>query len=175
MANHDRATITVMIAAPQEHTFRLFVEDIDRWWRHGFRYRTGPRGKSEMRLEPGEQGRLIEVVKIEGEERQIEFGRIVQWMPPYAFAMRWRNINFAEDEFTLVQVNFSAIAQQTKVVLVHSRLSSLRDDHPARHGQLGREFVRSMGMWWGDLLRTLAERVDELAPEDGSKGDRRQN
>ncbi len=41
----------------------------------------------------------------------------------------------------------------------HSGWNTLPDDHPARHGLTGAEFSRMIGMWWGDLARSLREHV----------------
>jgi len=37
--------------------------------------------------------------------------------------------------------------------------SALRPDHPARHGNVGADFDRMIGQWWGALLTGLREHV----------------
>jgi hypothetical protein len=36
-----------------------------------------------------------------------------------------------------------------------------RCDHPARHGLEGAAFSRMMGPWWGDLMMSLREHIEE--------------
>ncbi len=41
---------------------------------------------------------------------------------------------------------------------------ALPDDHPVRHGCVGADFARMIGMWWGDLMTSLREYVSDKAP-----------
>ncbi|MCA9653315.1 MAG: hypothetical protein H6712_17075 [Myxococcales bacterium] len=41
------------------------------------------------------------------------------------------------------------------MTVVHRGWSRIRPDHPARHGQPVASFLRTMGLWWGDLLSSL--------------------
>jgi hypothetical protein len=45
------------------------------------------------------------------------------------------------------------------VTVEHRGWSSLRPDHPARHGLPGPAFSRVLGMFWGDLMTALREHV----------------
>ena len=45
----------------------------------------------------------------------------------------------------------------TQVTLEHRGWASLPDDHPVRHGHVGPDFSRWIGMWWGDLMTALRE------------------
>ena len=50
------------------------------------------------------------------------------------------------------------------MTVTHRGWASLRPDHPARHGQDVAAFIRTMGLWWGELLtslRVLASRPAE--------------
>ena len=40
-------------------------------------------------------------------------------------------------------------------------LRAIRDDHPARHGNVGPDFSRFLGLWWGELLTSLRESTSE--------------
>jgi hypothetical protein len=41
--------------------------------------------------------------------------------------------------------------------VTHSGFSTLRDDHPARHGLQGADFSRMIGLWWGEQMSSLRE------------------
>jgi hypothetical protein len=43
------------------------------------------------------------------------------------------------------------------VTVVHSGLSALRVDRPARHGNQGAAFSRMMGLWWGEQMSALRQ------------------
>jgi hypothetical protein len=48
-----------------------------------------------------------------------------------------------------------AVPVTPQTTLEHHGWSTLRPDHPARHGQDTAAFVRMIGLWWGDLLSSL--------------------
>lgn len=70
-----------------------------------------------------------------------------------------------------------AVAQGRRVPTVHGRdrsmvaPSSIRPDHPARHGLPVPTLIRMMGMWWGDLMRSILEHAIEpgAASEESQK------
>jgi hypothetical protein len=43
----------------------------------------------------------------------------------------------------------------TQVTVEHRGFAALRPDHPVRHGQEAPAFIRTLGMWWGDLMSAL--------------------
>ena len=90
----------------------------------------------------------------------VEVGRITLWEPPRRFSFEWRARNFEPTETTNVDVAFEPMGEGTDVVVVHSGFSKLRPDHPVRHGYDDARFLRSMGLWWGELLTSLRERVE---------------
>ena len=45
------------------------------------------------------------------------------------------------------------------VTVQHRGWSTLPADHPARHGKVGAEFSRMIGLWWGELMTSLREYV----------------
>lgn len=54
----------------------------------------------------------------------------------------------------------------TLVTVKHRGFSHLRPDHPVRHGQETVAFIRSLGLWWGDLMTSLREHAENgLRPE----------
>lgn len=157
----DQAKVSVSVAVPPAEAFRVFTEEIELWWRRGQRFRTAGHRRGIIRLEPGVGGRLFESFDGEHGPRVLQTGEVTCWEPPARLVLRWRNVNFRPDEHTEVEVRFAAARSGTQVTVIHRGWSTIRPDHPARHGLAVEAFVRMMGMWWGDLmteLRVHAER-----------------
>jgi uncharacterized protein YndB with AHSA1/START domain len=151
----DCARISVMVAVPPARAFQIFTEDIDRWWRRGRKFRQSESRSGLLRIEPGVGGRLFESFESGGLAQVIEVGVIRVWQPPNQVNFTWRNANFAADEATEVNIEFAPTAAGTLVTVTHSGLSSLREDHPARHGLHSGEFSRMIGLWWGEQMSSL--------------------
>jgi uncharacterized protein YndB with AHSA1/START domain len=137
--------------------FRLFTEEIEAWWRRGLKYRLAGRQRGIIHLEAGVGGRLFESFESGGQTRVVETGRVTAWDPPARLVFEWRAANFAPAESTEVEVVFQASAGGTLVTVTHRGWSRIRPDHPARHGLAVDAFIRSMGLWWGDLMTSLRE------------------
>lgn len=161
----NQATVTVSVAVAPDEAFRIFTQEIDRWWRRGRRFRNAPGDRGIVCLEPGPAGRVFESFDTAGGERVVEIGRTRVWDPPHRLVFEWRNVNFAPDERTEVEVSFKPAAAGTTVTVVHRGWSALRADHPARHGLAVAPFIRMMGLWWGDLLTSL--RLHAAQDRDG--------
>jgi uncharacterized protein YndB with AHSA1/START domain len=160
----DSAAASVYVAVAPEDAFDVFTNEIDLWWRHGRRFRIAGKRPGKLVFETRLGGRLFETVG----ERTFVVGSVIEWEPPRRFALEWRNVNFAAHEKTLVEVTFTPQGDGTTVRVVHSGWASIRDDHPARHGQPTAAFLRSTGMWWGDLLTALREHAGARdAPPSG--------
>jgi hypothetical protein len=43
------------------------------------------------------------------------------------------------------------------VAVTHRGWSTIRPDHPARHGHDVPAFIRMMGLWWGELMTSMRE------------------
>lgn len=162
----DRARVTVAVAVPPIDAFRVFTEQIGLWWRRGPRFRSAPGDGGLIALEPRLGGRVFEswTDARTREERVFEIGRITVWEPPRRLAFGWRGANFAPGEHTEVEVSFEPSAGGTQVTVTHGGFSSLRPDHPVRHGRAGADFSRELGRWWADLLR--AWQLQCRAPSD---------
>jgi uncharacterized protein YndB with AHSA1/START domain len=157
----DQAKVAVSVAVPPAEAFAIFTEEIELWWRRGPRYRVAGHRRGIIRLEPGVGGRLFESFDGEHGPRVVQTGEVTGWDPPSRLVLRWRNVNFAPDEHTEVEVLFTPARAGTTVTVIHRGWSTLRPDHPARHGLAVEAFVRMMGMWWGEqasALRVHAER-----------------
>jgi uncharacterized protein YndB with AHSA1/START domain len=160
----DQARVSVMVALEPDLAFRVFTEEINQWWRHGRRYRIG-KDRSMLRLEPGIGGRIYEAFETPKQTQLIESGRVTVWEPPERLVFDWRAVNFAPDEVTEVEVRFEPKPKGTLVTVTHRGWAGIRPDHPARHGQEVPAFIRTMGMWWLDLMSSLREFASNQAPE----------
>jgi uncharacterized protein YndB with AHSA1/START domain len=158
----DQARTAVLVAVDPPTAFRVFTEEIDLWWRRGLKYRLG-RGAgpaSTLRLEPGVGGRLYESFDgPDGQVHVVETGRVERWEPPGRLVLSWRAANFAPGESTEVEVSFAPTASGTLVTVTHRGWSAIRPDHPVRHGEEVAAFLRTLGLWWGELLSSLRERL----------------
>lgn len=165
----DSATISVFVAIPPADAFEVFTAEIDRWWRTGPAYRIAGRRRGQLQFTPGPGGRLFETFEQGDTTRTFEVGTILTWEPPRLLVFEWRGVNFKPHESTLVTVTFQPFAEGTQVTVQHRGWSALPDDHPARHGVTGADFIRRIGHWWGALLSSLREHVltrgtDDRAP-----------
>ena len=104
-------------------------------------------------------GRLFESFETSSGDRKVqESGRVTCWEPPRLLVLEWRALNFAPEERTEVEVRFEPSPGGTLVTITHRGWSRIRADHPARHGQAPPQFLRGMGLWWGELMSSLRER-----------------
>jgi hypothetical protein len=155
----DQVRVSVLVEVAPDEAFRIFTEDIDLWWRRGLRYRVARGHEGTIHLEPGVGGRLYESMQAGGDAQLKETGRVTVWEPPRRFVFEWRAVNFAPGESTEVEVEFEASRSGTRVTVTHRGWNRIRADHPVRHGHDAEEFVRMMGLWWGELMGGLREFV----------------
>jgi uncharacterized protein YndB with AHSA1/START domain len=156
----DQVTVSVSVAVDQTAAFEIFTREIDLWWRRSPRFRFGRQpGCLSFELEAG--GRLFESFPSESGTYVREVGRVTVWEPPSRLVFNWRNVNFADDESTEVEVLFQPTQTGTTVTVRHRGWATLRPDHPARHGLQGADFIRKMGMWWGELLTGFSEFAEQ--------------
>ncbi len=153
----DQVRVTVHVAVEPEVAFQVFTEEIDQWWRRGFKFRVSGNTAGVMRMEPRVGGRLFETIDTGSGPREIETGRVTKWEPPSRLVFDWRGVNFSPDEKTEVEVVFAQVQSGTSVTVTHRGWSQLRPDHPARHGLSNQEFCHMLGMWWSDLMTSLRE------------------
>jgi uncharacterized protein YndB with AHSA1/START domain len=147
----------VLVAVDPDTAFRVFTEEIDRWWKRGLAYRVIGKDRGIIHLEPGVGGRLYESFDTPSGPRVFETGRVVSWEPPARLLLEWRAVNFAPEEKTEVEVLFERSPSGTLVTVTHRGWSAIRPDHPVRHGNEVPAFIRMMGLWWGELLSALRE------------------
>jgi len=155
----DRVRVSVTVDADPATAFAVFTEETDLWWRRGPKFRIAGRHPGVVRFEPWLGGRLVESFESADGPQEFATGTITAWDPPERFCFEWRAVNFVPGETTRVEVIFEAVPRGTRVTVEHTGWAALRPDHPVRHGQETAAFVRSMGLWWGDLLTSLRERI----------------
>jgi uncharacterized protein YndB with AHSA1/START domain len=156
----DQARVTVLVAVPPRDAFEIFTAQIDQWWRRGPKFRHAGTRRGFIHIEPQLDGRIFESFESNGATSVFEVGRVSVWQPPARLAFSWRNASFAPDERTEVEVEFSPAPSGTSITVTHRGWSALREDHPARHGLLGAEFSRMIGLWWGEQLSSLRQLAD---------------
>jgi uncharacterized protein YndB with AHSA1/START domain len=153
----DCVVVTTLVAVDPETAFEVFTEEVDAWWRHGPRFRTGVEGSSTMRFEPGDQGRLVEVFDESADP--FVLGRITVWEPPKQLSFEMGGRDFGPGDKTEVEVCFEDVADGTRVTVEHRGWDAFPADHPVRHGLVGGAFTSMMGAFWGDLLVSHAARA----------------
>jgi uncharacterized protein YndB with AHSA1/START domain len=151
----DRARVSVAVSIAPARAFEMFTAEIDRWWRRGLKFRHSASPSSLLCIEPKVDGRVLESFGADGAVHVIEVGRVREWDPPQRLKFTWRNASFATHEQTEVEIEFAPTGSGTLVTVTHTGLSSLRPDHPARHGLPAAEFCRMIGLWWGDQMSSL--------------------
>jgi uncharacterized protein YndB with AHSA1/START domain len=159
----DSATVTVFVGVAPDKAFRVFTDEIDLWWRQGPRYRIAGRLRGQLNFESRLGGRLFETWESPSGARTFEVGRVTAWEPPSHLELEWRGANYRPHEKTLVDVRFEAARGGTSVTVRHSGFLGLPEDHPARHGLTGPAFSRMIGLWWGELMTSLRERIVSLS------------
>jgi len=153
----DQARVSVLVAVEPRIAFRVFTEEIDQWWRRGLKYRVAGTRRGIIRLEAGVGGRLFESFEASSGPRVVETGRVTAWEPPSRLVFEWRAVNFAPAENTEVEVLFEPSPSGTLVTVTHRGWSTIRPDHPARHGLEVPAFIRMMGLWWAELMTSMRE------------------
>jgi len=156
----DAARVSVFVAVPPAVAFDVFTREIDLWWKQGPAYRIAGRQPGQLAFEPGVGGRLFETVTVPAGPRTFEIGRVTAWEPPDLLEFEWRGVNFKPGEKTVVSVRFAPQRGGTMVSVLHRGWAELPPDHPVRHGRVGADFSRMIGLWWGSLMTALREHVD---------------
>jgi uncharacterized protein YndB with AHSA1/START domain len=151
----DRVRVSMTVAVEPAIAFRVFTEEIDRWWKRGPRYRSAKGDRGFLHLEPRVGGRLFESFETSAGTRVLQTGTVTVWEPPSRLVFDWRAVNFKPDEKTEVEVCFDPTPSGTLVTLTHRGWSRIRADHPVRHGEEVQAFLRNQGMWWTNLLTSM--------------------
>jgi uncharacterized protein YndB with AHSA1/START domain len=153
-ATTDEIRVEVTVAAPIEHAFAVFTEQVDAWWPRA--YGLGAAARTDLVLEPGEGGRWFERA---ADGTECDWGRVVVWEPPQHLVLSWQIApGFVPennlDRASRVDIRFAADGpERTVVTLVHDAFE--------RHGagwESMRDAVAAEGGWPGIMAtyRALA-------------------
>ncbi len=153
----DVVTVSVTVSTDPATAFALFTGETELWWRRGPKFRIAGKQPGVVRFEPCLGGRFMEEFESPSGPQVFTKGTITVWQPPERFEFEWRGVNFAPGESTRVEVVFEPVPTGTRVTVRHSGWATLRPDHPVRHGQQGSAFIRSLGLWWGELMSSFRE------------------
>ncbi len=152
----DAVHTSTVVSVDPALAFEIFTDEVDSWWKHGPRFRTGARDQSRMRFEAGVGGRLLEVFDDDAEP--FVLGVVTVWEPPRQLCFEMRGRDFGPGEKTDVEVRFETTRSGTRVSVIHRGWAAFASDHPVRHGLTGDAFGAMMGVFWGDLLVALGDR-----------------
>jgi len=144
----------IVVAASQEHAFRVFTQNLDAWWPREHHI-----GKSPMRtsiIEPKQGGRWYEI----GEDgSQCDWGTVLAWEPPRRLLLTWQiTAEWTYDPafVTEIEVLFHPDgATKTRVELEHRYLE--------RYGQAGAQIRTVLDEGWNGTLVQYDQAVRKLA------------
>jgi len=121
---------TVVVNRSVEDAFRVFTEEIGKWWAlevHSLSLdRTGAPAETAI-MEGQVGGRLYERMS---DGAEADWGRLLVWEPPHRVAFEW----FVTGTVTEVDVRFTAHGDATRVELVHGGFDRLEDAERRRNG-----------------------------------------
>ncbi len=147
---------TITVKAPPEAAFRVFTEQMSRWWNP--QYSIGAEPMAAVVMEGRQGGRWYE----RGESgAECDWGHVLAWDPPNEVVLAWQitaDWTFDADLETEVHVRFSAVGPATTLVeLEHRGLERLGD----RATEM-RDVFEGPGGWLG-LLERFSVAVPEMA------------
>jgi uncharacterized protein YndB with AHSA1/START domain len=127
---------TMVVAQPVEEAFRIYTEELGRWWPLQSHARNTER-RDTAALEPGIGGRLYERTR-DGEE--LDWGEVQVWDPPHRLVHSW---HLGRPEATEVELRFTPEGAGTRVELVHRGWDGLGDEGAGRRSRYdsGWDFV----------------------------------
>lgn len=149
----SKVFLAIRVRAPPERVFDVFVGEIGQWWRPNGLFQTAPRAPGRLAFEPGEGGRLTEML---ANGKVFEIGRITAWEPPARLVFSYRQANFPPDLQTDVEVRFEAVGEETRVSVEH-RGFDLVPAGAARHGFPDPALLMRLADFWRAHLASLAD------------------
>ena len=139
---------SIHVKRPVEWTFRLFTEEIGKWWplKEGFSF--GGKRAGDIFLEGREGGRFFERFS-DGEE--FDVGLVTAYVPPTRIVFTWKAAEW--DAPTEVEVRFSPEQDGTRVDLEHRGWE--------RAGARGRDRRDSYDGGWNRVLACFGTHAGE--------------
>lgn len=155
----SRVVVALRVKANPQRTFDVFTREIAAWWRPNDFFKFTPKSPGTLSFEPpgdGTTGRLVETLN---NGKIFEIGDIRVWEPGCRLVFAWRQVTFAEDMETEVEVRFEPVGEETRVTVEHRGWDRVPPTHVAKHGHAEPLFMRRHGEWWTELLEALADRA----------------
>lgn len=146
----DRVRVSTIVPLDPDAAFRVFVEDMDRWWRRSPRHLELPAPETIVRLEPGVGGRLLETT---GEGTTV-IAEITDWDPGRHIAMEWLGHHLVDSEHTRVEIRFEPHQRGSRVTVEHAGWAELEP---------GGAQASVIGLWWAELLAAYIPRASYAA------------
>lgn len=146
--------VTVNLAP--DKAFRVFTENVDTWWPHG--YHIGAAEVDAVILEPHEGGRWYER-GVDGSE--CDWGRVLVWDPPHRLVFTWQingrwQFDPDPEHASEIDVRFGAEGpDRTTVEVEHRYFERLVA------GQAVRDAIRGGGGWPALLASYAAAAADQ--------------
>jgi uncharacterized protein YndB with AHSA1/START domain len=150
----SKVFVALRVKTTPERAFDAFVGEIGAWWRPNGLFQTTPRAPGRLAFEPGEGGRLTEVL---ANGKLFEIGRITAWEPPHRLVFSYRQANFPIDLHTEVEVRFEAVGDETRVSVEHRGFDRVPAGSAARHGFPDQALLMRLAEWWQAQLASLGE------------------
>lgn len=136
----------IVVARPPGIAFKVFCEDMDKWWPAGF---SGEGSKVFLECRLG--GRYYER-RADGSEYEI--GRVTAYQPPSIVAFTWRAPSW--DVVTQVEIRFTAEAGGTRIELEHSGWEQSEKTRQAR-SNYDSGWGRMLGHYQESLAKAVAD------------------
>ncbi len=143
----------IVVAASQEHAFRVFTAGIDRWWPRQHHI-----GKSPLKravLEPRMGGRWYAICE---DDTECDTGRVLAWDPPRHLLLAWQidaQWRYDPSFLTEIEVNFLVEGpKRTRVELEHRNLE--------RYGDAAAELRKTIDSpgGWNGILDSFAKTAE---------------
>jgi uncharacterized protein YndB with AHSA1/START domain len=138
---------SVEVPADPAAAFRLYTDQINRWWRRDSPYWNDRERARGLRIEPFVGGRFVEVYD-EASGEGYEIGRVTAWEPGRRFAYSWRQADWPPGEELEIEVTFEPRPAGTLVTISVHGWERLTD---------GEEIGRGYGQGAKELLGWYAE------------------
>ena len=147
----------VVVAATPERAFRIFADDIGRWWPAS--HHVGASAMKDAVIEPRAGGRWYE---IDDDGSECDWGQVLAWEPPHRLVLAWQlDAAFRYDPGLVTEVEVNFIPQpdgRTRVELEHRNLERYAEAAEAVRGQVGGPGG------WPAILELYAQAVDASKP-----------
>jgi uncharacterized protein YndB with AHSA1/START domain len=152
----SRVYVALRVKATRERAFAVFTQEIGDWWRPNGLFQTTPRKPGRLAFEPGEGGRLTELLD---SGKLFEIGKILIWEPPARLVFSWRQANFPLELKTEVEVRFEAVGEETRVSVEHRGFDQVPAESAARHRFPDHVLLTRLSEFWQAQLRAIDARV----------------